>query len=120
VKVAIPTRGEDLSADVEIRFGRCPRFLIVDSESMEFRVVDNPGATMGGGAGVRAAQLVVDEGVQAVIAGEVGPKAFSVLEAAGIRVLARITGTVRDAVELLDARMVEDTTAPTGPSGQGR
>lgn len=120
MKIGIPTRGNDLSAEVEQRFGRCPRFLIVDSGTMEFQVVDNSAFTMGGGAGVRAAQQVVDEGVEAVIAGEVGPKAFEVLERAHVKVYARVTGTARNAVEMVTSEMAKDVDGPTGPSRHGR
>ena len=120
MKVAVPTRGEDLTAEVEQRFGRCPRYLIVDLETMDYTVVENTAATMGGGAGVRAAQLVVDQGVEVVIAGEVGPKAFDVLQQAGVRVYARVTGSARDALELLGSEMVKDTPGPTGPGRHGR
>ena len=74
----------------------------------------------GGGAGVRAAQTVVDEGVGAVVAGEVGPKAYEVLDAAGVRVYARITGKVRDALDMLASDMVRGADGPTGPARHGR
>ena len=120
MRVAIPTRGEDLSAEVEQRFGRCPRFLVVDSETMAFSLVDNTAATMGGGAGLVAAQLVIDQGVEAVIAGEVGPKAYDVLERANVKVYARVTGNVRDAIEMLLSDMATRVDGPTGPSRHGR
>jgi predicted Fe-Mo cluster-binding NifX family protein len=120
MKVAIPTRGHDLSSEVEPRFGRCPRFLIVEAESLEFTTVENAAASMGGGAGMRAAQIVVDQGVELVIAGEVGPKAYDVLEAAGVRVMARVSGTVREALDLVGSQMTEDTKGPTGPARHGR
>lgn len=119
MKICIPTDGNDLSADVEQRFGRCPRFLIVDSETMEHHLVDNPGITMGGGAGVSAAQVAVDEGVEAVIAGEVGPRAYEVLETAHIKVYARVTGSIRDAIDLVRSDMAKNVDGPTGPSRHG-
>ena len=120
MRIGIPTSGKDLSGDVEQRFGRCQRFLIVDSGTMDFHVVDNSALAMGGGAGVRAAQQVVDEGVEAVIAGEVGPKAFEVLERAHVKVYARVTGTARDAIEMVTSDMARDVDGPTGPSRHGR
>jgi predicted Fe-Mo cluster-binding NifX family protein len=120
MKIAIPTKGHDLSSQVEPRFGRCPRFLIVDSETLEFETVENTAASMGGGAGLRAAQIVVDQGVELVVAGEVGPKAYDVLDAAGVRVMARVSGTVREALDLVDSQMTEETKGPTGPARHGR
>jgi predicted Fe-Mo cluster-binding NifX family protein len=118
--VAIPTDGDDLSGNVDQRFGRCSRFLLVDSETREFRVLANPAAVQSGGAGVTAAQTVIDQGARAVIAGEVGPKAYDVLQRAGVKVYARITGSARDALDLLSSQMVEDADGPTGPARHGR
>ena len=120
MRIGIPTSGNDLSGEVEQRFGRCQRFLIVDSGTMDFHVVDNSALAMGGGAGVRAAQQVVDEGVEAVIAGEVGPKAYEVLERAHIKVYARVTGTVKDAIDLVRSDMAKGADGPTGPARHGR
>ena len=118
--MAIPTSGGDLSSEVEQRFGRCPRVLIVDTDTREFQVVENVAAMQGGGAGVRAAQTVVDHGVKAVIAGEVGPKAYDVLAAAGIRVYARFTGRAMDALDMLASDMAAGADGPTGPARHGR
>ena len=118
--VAIPTNGNDLSAMIDERFGRCARFLMVDSETKEFRVVANPAAIQSGGAGVTAAQTVIDQGAKVVLAGEVGPKAYDVLQRAGIKVYARVTGKAIDALDLLTSEMAEGADGPTGPAHRGR
>jgi predicted Fe-Mo cluster-binding NifX family protein len=121
--VAIPTAGTDLMADVEQRFGRCPRFLIVNSETMEYRSVPNAASFQSGGAGITAAQQVINEGAEFVIAGEVGPNAFEVLNKANVKVYARVSGTIRDAVEMLMAGTLRGAMEPTGPAlhgGRGR
>ena len=120
MRIAVPTSGNDLNADVDMRFGRCPRFLIVETETREFRVVVNPAAVQGGGAGIRAAQLVIDSGAKAVIAGEVGPNAYEVLERAGVRVIARVNGRIMEALDLVEAEMAESTDGPTVPAHHGR
>ncbi len=120
MKVAIPSTGEDLSASVDQRFGRCARFLFVDSETMEYRAVPNQAAAQPGGAGIAAAQQIIDEGAEVVLAGEIGPNAFDVMSHAGIRVYARITGTVRDAVEMLRSGALENTKQATGPARHER
>ncbi len=120
--VAIPSEGDDLAANVEPRFGRCSRFIIVDTETMGFRAVPNTAAAQAGGAGITAAQQVVQEGAKVVIAGEVGPNAFDVLDAAGVKVYAHVTGVIRDAVDMLVAGTLEGAMEATGPalhSGRG-
>ena len=99
MKIAVSATGASLDADAEPRFGRCPYFIIADSETMEFEAVDNAAAMEGGGAGISAAQAIADKGVQAVLTGNCGPNAYQVLSAAGIQIITGISGSVKDAIE---------------------
>ena len=81
MKIAVSATAPDLSAQVDPRFGRCRYFIIVDPDSMEFESIENSSAMAGGGAGVATAQLIVGKEVEAVLTGNCGPNAFSVLEA---------------------------------------
>jgi predicted Fe-Mo cluster-binding NifX family protein len=66
---------------------------------MEFEAVENPAIAAPGGAGIQAAQFIVERGAQAVVTGNMGPNAFSVLQSAGVPVYLFDGGTVRQAVE---------------------
>jgi predicted Fe-Mo cluster-binding NifX family protein len=66
---------------------------------MEFEFIENASMMAGGGAGISAAQTIVDKGVGAVLTGNCGPNAYQVLEAAGIKVITGVSGTVRQAAE---------------------
>ena len=99
MKIAISCKDMDLAGEVDPRFGRAKGFIILDTETDTFSCVDNEQnlqATQG--AGIQAAQNVSEQGVEAVITGHCGPKAFRALEAAGIKVYAGAQGTVADAV----------------------
>ena len=48
--------------------------------------------------GIKAATTVSEKGAQVLITGYCGPKAFLTLEAAGIKLVSDINGTVEDAV----------------------
>jgi predicted Fe-Mo cluster-binding NifX family protein len=115
MKIAVAASGNTLDAPVDPRFGRCAWFVIVDSETMAFEAVENPGAMAGGGAGIQAAQLVAGTGAQAVVAGNMGPNAHQALAAAGIRILPFAGGTVRQAVEAVKAGKLTAVSAPTVP-----
>jgi len=105
-----------LSSQVEPRFGRCPNFLIVDTETMEFEVVPNSAVGSAHGAGIGAAQTVASKGVGAVLTGNVGPKAYSALSASSIEVVTGVSGMVKDAVE----RFIRGELGATGgPTVQG-
>jgi predicted Fe-Mo cluster-binding NifX family protein len=99
MKIAISATAPRLDAEVDPRFGRCQYLIIIDTESMEFEVIENPAMTAPGGAGIRAAELVVRQGVEAVITGDCGPNAYQVLSAAGIPVFVGASGKLRDVVE---------------------
>jgi len=100
-KLAISSEGPNLDDKVDSRFGRAGGFLIVDSESMETRYLDNGSAQVAAkGAGYQAAELVAGSGAKVVLSGYVGPKAFEALKAVDIQVGQECDRmTVREAVE---------------------
>lgn len=99
MKVGISASGKDLNARVDDRFGRCPWFLVVDTNSLELEPIENRHAQEGMGAGMAAAKDLVDEHVDAVISSQVGPKAYEVLKAGNIDIfLVSDDITVKDAL----------------------
>jgi predicted Fe-Mo cluster-binding NifX family protein len=52
MKTACTSTGAELTDTVEARFGRCPLFIILDTESMVFEAIENPNISLGGGAGI--------------------------------------------------------------------
>ena len=126
MKLCISAAGKDISARVDTAFGRAPFFLIIDTETLDVKVVENPAATSGHGAGIAAAQIVSDKGVDAVLSGYIGPNAFNGLQAAGIRIFegAAENDTVRDALDRFKrSEYKEITTSPEIPGcglGKGR
>ncbi len=99
MKVAISASGKDLNATIEPRFGRCLQFMIVETETMQFEVLENPNIAAAGGVGIQSAQLLANKDVQVVLTGNCGPNAFATLQAAGIEVFIGVSGTLQTAVE---------------------
>ena len=99
MKMCITATGRDLDAQVDPRFGRCQYFVIVDSDSMKFEALSNASISASGGAGIKAAQTIVNEGAEVVITGNVGPNAFQTLSAAGVKIVTGASGTLREAIE---------------------
>jgi len=99
MRIAISANGTTLDAEVDPRFGRCQYFIIADSETMDFEAIDNSSAMAAGGAGISAAQMIVEKGVEAVLTGNCGPNAHQVLAAAGIQIVTGVSGSVKDAIE---------------------
>lgn len=86
---------------------------------MKFETVPNPGSMASGGAGIQAAQLVVDRGTKAVLTGHVGPNAYNALNSGGVAIYVGITGTVREAVNQFQAGKLSTVTSPTAPAHMG-
>jgi len=116
MKVAISSSGETLQSNVDPRFGRCPYYIVYDTESGSFEAVENKSRLASGGAGIQAAQSISDMNVKAVITGNVGPNAFRVLSAASIKIYSGATGSVEDAIEKFKKGEYKETSGPdVGP-----
>ncbi|MDH5419732.1 MAG: NifB/NifX family molybdenum-iron cluster-binding protein [Candidatus Bathyarchaeota archaeon] len=111
----------NLEAQIDPRFGRCPYFVIVDSETMEFEAVPNTASGSMSGAGIQAAQTVASKGTGVLITGNVGPNAFQALSAAGIKVVTGTFGNVREVIEKYKSGGLKETSSPTvrGHFGMG-
>ena len=107
MKIVVSAQGDNLEAPASPVFGRCPTYVFVDTQTMKFEALPNPAMNQGGGAGIQAAQFVVEHGAQAVLSGNLGPNAFDVLEAAGIPGYLVVEGTVRQAVEAFKAQRLQ-------------
>ena len=107
MRIVVSAQGESLDAPASPVFGRCPTYLFVDTETLAFEAVANPATHQGGGAGIQAAQFVVNQGAQAVLTGNLGPNAYGVLQAAGVPGYLVGTGTVRQAVEAHQAGQLQ-------------
>ena len=100
MKIAVTSKGKDLDSEVDPRFGRAANIIIVDTDSFDFETLDNSeNINAFKGAGIQAGAMVSDKGAKVLLTGFCGPNAFKTLNAAGIKVVNDITGTIRDAVK---------------------
>lgn len=121
MKICVSAESNSLDSPRDPRFGRCPYFVIVDSETMRFEAVPNMASGATGGAGIQAAQTIASKGTKVLITGNVGPNAFQALSAAGIKIVSGASGTVREVVEKYKRGKLSETGAPTarGHFGMG-
>ena len=100
MKIAVTSKGRDLDAEVDPRFGRAAYILVIDTDTLEVEVIDNEtNKNAFKGAGIQAAAAICDKGAQVLLTGFCGPNAFNALDAAKIKVGNDASGTVRQAVE---------------------
>jgi len=119
MKVAVSAMGSTLDAAVDPRFGRCATFVLVDTDDMSFRAIENGNSALGGGAGIQSAQLMAQHGVKAVLTGNCGPNAHQTLNAAGIDVVVGCRGTVAEAVGRFTSGQLHPTDTPNVASHSG-
>lgn len=113
MKICVTATAGDLNAQVDPRFGRCQHFVFVDSDTMAIEAMPNEAIAAPGGAGIQAAQTVVNKGVDVLISGNIGPNAFQVLSAAGVKIVTGAYGTVKEAVEMYKNGKLSETGAST-------
>lgn len=100
MKLAVTSQGNNLRSPLDPRFGRTKYFIVVDTNTGAFTAIDNAvNLNAPQGAGIQAGKRVSELGVEGLITGHVGPKAFSTLQAAGVAIYTGASGTVSDAVE---------------------
>ncbi|NJE02773.1 NifB/NifX family molybdenum-iron cluster-binding protein [Thermococcus sp. MV11] len=121
MRIAIPTNGGGLEDTVAPVFARAPAFLIADVDEngnvTNSRVIQNGAAMAGGGAGPMAVQTLINEGVEAIIAPQVGPNALGAIQAAGIKLYQVAPGTpVEEAIKAVTSGNVGQFTTPVPPA----
>jgi predicted Fe-Mo cluster-binding NifX family protein len=119
MKIAVTSTGKTMDSQVDPRFGRAACFIIIDTETMDFSVIDNENVAASGGAGISSAKTVIDAGAQAVLTGNCGPNAERALSAAGIKLYTGLTGTVAEAVELFKGGGLTEAAGPNVQSHFG-
>ena len=117
LKIAVSATSGSLDAQIDPRFGRCPYFVLVDSETMKFEAVPNIASSQMSGAGIQAAQTLANKGINVVLTGSVGPNAFQTLSSSGINIITSVLGTVREAVEKFKSGGLQKTNISSGPLG---
>lgn len=83
MKIAVPVN-EDKKT-VCISFGRTPLFALIDTKTDEVDYLDNSAVASQGGAGIKAAQILLDHQVDAVLTPRCGENAADVFAAGDVK-----------------------------------
>lgn len=101
MKVAISSNDKTIESNVSDIFGRCLCFIIaeVDDDKIgKIQVIENKNTDQISGAGISTAKLLVENDVEAVITGQVGPRAMEVLKQFNIEVYTG-SGIIKDVLQ---------------------
>lgn len=120
MRIAIPVDDNREETAVCISFGRTPWFMIQDTEGSTLEFMENAAANSPGGAGIQAAQAVVDQKADVLLTPRCGENAAEVLRAAGVRMFKTFAGTASDNVQaFLDGKLAVLEETHAGFHGQG-
>ena len=108
-----------LESSISPIFGRCPFYMLIDPESKEFKIEENPAQSASGGAGVKASQWMIDNEVTAVISGNLGPKAHDVLSSANIPAFKYQSGNIEDTLKAYNGNELESFFEPNVDAHSG-
>ena len=103
MKIAVTSAGPTLEDEVDHTIGRCRYFLFVETDDLSFQAVENPMFSVAHCPGIPVARLVAEKGAKTLLTGVCGPNAYQVLQAAGVDVIAALSGKVKTAVERFKA-----------------
>jgi predicted Fe-Mo cluster-binding NifX family protein len=112
MRIVIPADEEGLDGPVSAVFGRARVFSFVDTDTLAVESLPNPAIRTSGGAGVQAAQTILEHGAEAAICPRMGPNAFRVIQTAGIPAYVLEGSTVREVVAGFQAGDLSPLTAP--------
>lgn len=110
MKIAIPSNDKTLEGMVNNQFGRSPYFIIFDTESSTFEAIDNSAVSLQGGAGIKAAQSIVDSGAKALITSHCGQNAADVLKAGGVKIMKAVPTTIMNLITYFEHNHLEEFT----------
>jgi len=101
MKLIISAREPSLESHIDSRFGRSPWLILFNTKTDQWEAFQNPGVGQSGGAGVAAAQFVVDKKADVVMSGDFGPNAARAFQAAKVEMLlfTETTTTVQEAID---------------------
>jgi len=120
MKIGLPADGKELHNHFATVFGRCSNFVVVESKDMKvLNSFSNEARNAAGGAGIQAAQALIDQQVEVIIAPRLGPNAWNVLKGAGITIFVGISGTLQENVDAFVAGKLNEM-AMASESGFGK
>jgi len=98
--IAVTAKSSKPESEVDPRFGRAICFHLVDTDTGETKIVENKQSLEAvQGAGIQTAETIINQKAEAVLTGHCGPKAFQVLNAAGVKVIVGVEGKIDEVVE---------------------
>jgi len=114
--VAVASMGTDGNALIGPMFAKSPYFAVVNLDTNSLYVVPNKHA---GATGIISARWLIQNRIDAVITGRIGPRAFKALKNANVTIYAGAFGQVNDGLQAFREGKLRPTKGVLGARGQG-
>lgn len=98
MKILVSSQGNSKDSQVDLHFGRSEYFVIYDDQEDTYEAIQNDGVKQSSGAGVKASQIAINQDVDYLITGSLGPKAFTIIDSSKILVFKSNEGSVEEAI----------------------
>lgn len=99
MKIAIPVNAKSMESAICQSFGRAPYYLFYDGEEGTSEFKENSACASQGGAGIKAAQLIVDEKADVLLTPRCGENAAQVLRGAGVKMYKTMNDSIRENIQ---------------------
>jgi predicted Fe-Mo cluster-binding NifX family protein len=108
--IAITSTGNTLDSKISEKFGRCSYFIIIDPDTMNFAAIQNPAEHMQGGAGPKAAEIIINKRASVLLTGHVGDKAEEALKRGNIKIYDQLTEnlSVKEALNIYISKQKQE------------
>lgn len=98
MKIAIASTGKNEDSEVNPVAGRSPYFLVYEKGKL-LKVIRNPFAVGGGGAGFGVAEMLANEGIGLIVAGHYGSNMIDALKNKRIKKVELSNMTIKEALK---------------------
>ncbi len=99
MQIAISSNGKEINSQLDQRFGRCPFFAVYNDQKNTWSFIPNPGFLEGSGAGIKAAQFLLEQNIEVLLTGNLGPKASQILNTSAIKIYSLPPVSLEEALE---------------------
>lgn len=99
MRIAIPVDENNIKTSVCVSFGRAPYFLIYDTNTDKSVFLENKASTSPGGAGIKAAQAVVDSNASVLLTPRCGENAANVILEGGVKIFKTAFPSAKENIE---------------------
>lgn len=99
MKIAIPVEDKSTDANISNSFGRAPCLLIYNTVTKEPTFLDHRAVVSKGAAGIRASEVIADNGVKALLTSQCGINTQKILSSAEVLIYKALSGTAKQNID---------------------